>query len=208
MVFDVDSKIRAEQFKFFASALQSSKLKSYVPLFVKESEVNVVSACAWCHSASITGSSGCCLPSVAISSFWWWIQLPGASKRSVCHMQVSHPCNHPTHSSLTVVHKAAQGYIGTLLMGQVRLSMLRFLQDYFASWPQEGTVDLFEKIAELIIMTASRTLMGETASCLAHDCISVCLHLYRRLKSLRANRAVQLLQINSDAATQFAVDTC
>ena len=33
-------------------------------------------------------------------------------------------------------------------------------QDYFATWPQEGTVDLFEKIAELIIMTASRTLMG------------------------------------------------
>jgi len=28
VVFDVDSKIRAEQFKFFASALQSSKLKS------------------------------------------------------------------------------------------------------------------------------------------------------------------------------------
>ncbi|KAL3157764.1 hypothetical protein ABBQ32_012190 [Trebouxia sp. C0010 RCD-2024] len=70
VVFDVDSKIRAEQFKFFASALQSSKLKSYIPLFAKESE------------------------------------------------------------------------------------------DYFAAWPQEGTVDLFQKIAELIIMTASRTLMG------------------------------------------------
>ena len=34
------------------------------------------------------------------------------------------------------------------------------MQDFFATWPQEGTVDLFEKIAELIIMTASRTLMG------------------------------------------------
>ena len=34
------------------------------------------------------------------------------------------------------------------------------MQDYFAAWPQEGTVDLFEKVAELIIMTASRTLMG------------------------------------------------
>ena len=34
------------------------------------------------------------------------------------------------------------------------------MQNYFAAWPQEGTVDLFEKIAELIIMTASRTLMG------------------------------------------------
>ncbi len=44
VVFDVDSKIRAEQFKFFASALQSSKLKSYVPLFVKESEVTSQSA--------------------------------------------------------------------------------------------------------------------------------------------------------------------
>ena len=31
----------------------------------------------------------------------------------------------------------------------------------FATWPAEGTVDLFEKVAELIIMTASRTLMGE-----------------------------------------------
>ena len=40
VVFDVDSKIRAEQFKFFASALQSSKLKTYIPLFAKESEVN------------------------------------------------------------------------------------------------------------------------------------------------------------------------
>ena len=39
VVFDVDSRIRAEQFKFFASALQSSKLKSYIPLFAKESEV-------------------------------------------------------------------------------------------------------------------------------------------------------------------------
>ena len=44
VVFDVDSKIRAEQFKFFASALQSSKLKSYVPLFVKESEVMPVTS--------------------------------------------------------------------------------------------------------------------------------------------------------------------
>ena len=44
VVFDVDSKTRLEQFKFFASALQSSKLKSYVPLFVKESEVTLQSA--------------------------------------------------------------------------------------------------------------------------------------------------------------------
>ena len=46
VVFDVDSKIRAEQFKFFASALQSSKLKSYVPLFLKESEVRVANLCS------------------------------------------------------------------------------------------------------------------------------------------------------------------
>lgn len=87
------------------------------------------------------------------------------------------------------MHKAAQRYIGTLLMGQVRLSMLRFLQDYFASWPQEGTVDLFEKIAELIIMTASRTLMGETASCLAHDCISACLHLLQTSEKLEGKQS-------------------
>lgn len=46
VVFDVDSKIRAEQFKFFASALQSSKLKSYIPLFAKESEVRLIAPVA------------------------------------------------------------------------------------------------------------------------------------------------------------------
>ena len=43
VVFDVDSKVRAEQFRFFASALQTGKLKSYVPLFVKETEVRLCS---------------------------------------------------------------------------------------------------------------------------------------------------------------------
>lgn len=50
VVFDVDSKVRAEQFRFFASALQTSKLKSYVPLFVKETEV--CSMCASCMSSA------------------------------------------------------------------------------------------------------------------------------------------------------------
>ena len=50
VVFDVDSKIRAEQFKFFASALQSSKLKSYIPLFAMESEVRIDhSLLLWLH---------------------------------------------------------------------------------------------------------------------------------------------------------------
>ena len=39
VVFDVDHKVRAEQFRFFAEALKTSRLKLYVPQFVMEAEV-------------------------------------------------------------------------------------------------------------------------------------------------------------------------
>eukprot|EP00891_Asterochloris_glomerata_P008191 jgi/Astpho2/8191/e_gw1.00120.216.1_t len=70
VVYDIDHKIRAEHFRFFGEALKTSKLKEYVPHFVKETE------------------------------------------------------------------------------------------EYFAKWPQEGVVDLSHEFAELIILTASRTLLG------------------------------------------------
>jgi sterol 14alpha-demethylase len=70
VVFDVDHKTRAEQFRFFGDALKSSRLASYVPHFVSEARA------------------------------------------------------------------------------------------YFAQWGDEGVVDLKDALAELIILTASRTLMG------------------------------------------------
>ncbi|KAK9831328.1 hypothetical protein WJX81_002868 [Elliptochloris bilobata] len=70
VVFDVDHKVRAEQFRFFAEALKTAKLKLYVPHFVSEAEA------------------------------------------------------------------------------------------YFAKWGDAGEVDLSKAFAELIILTASRTLMG------------------------------------------------
>ena len=39
VVYDIDHKIRAEHFRFFGEALKTSKLKEYVPQFVKETEV-------------------------------------------------------------------------------------------------------------------------------------------------------------------------
>ncbi|KAK9794631.1 hypothetical protein WJX73_002662 [Symbiochloris irregularis] len=38
VVFDVDHKTRGEQFRFFAEALKSARLKLYVPLFVQETQ--------------------------------------------------------------------------------------------------------------------------------------------------------------------------
>jgi sterol 14alpha-demethylase len=38
VVFAVDEKVRAEQFQMLANALKSSKMASYVPVFVKEAE--------------------------------------------------------------------------------------------------------------------------------------------------------------------------
>eukprot|EP00884_Botryococcus_braunii_P003088 jgi/Botrbrau1/12780/Bobra.0238s0017.1 len=70
VVFDVDHKTRAEQFRFFADALKGSRMQAYVPHFVREA------------------------------------------------------------------------------------------QDFFGSWGDEGIVDLKEQLSELIILTASRTLMG------------------------------------------------
>lgn len=70
VVFDVDSKIRAEQFKFFASALQSSKLKSYIPLFAKESEVNTsfIAIVPRCNAIAILVEVHC-----LFSSHYWCI---------------------------------------------------------------------------------------------------------------------------------------
>ncbi len=38
------------------------------------------------------------------------------------------------------------------------------MQAYFAKWDNEGVVDLQEKLSELVILTASRTLMGAAAA--------------------------------------------
>ena len=37
-------------------------------------------------------------------------------------------------------------------------------QDFFSKWGQEGTIDFAKTFSELIILTASRTLMGMHAS--------------------------------------------
>ena len=40
VVFDVDHKVRAEQFRFFAEALKTQRMRLYVPQFVQEAEVS------------------------------------------------------------------------------------------------------------------------------------------------------------------------
>ena len=43
------------------------------------------------------------------------------------------------------------------------------LQDFFAKWGQEGTIDFARTFSELIILTASRTLMGAPCwHCMPH----------------------------------------
>lgn len=41
MVYDVDQKVRTEQFRFFTEALKKDRLKKYVPMFAAEAEVSV-----------------------------------------------------------------------------------------------------------------------------------------------------------------------
>lgn len=39
VVYDVDLKVRTEQFRFFTEALKKDRLKKYVPMFAAEAEV-------------------------------------------------------------------------------------------------------------------------------------------------------------------------
>ncbi len=42
-------------------------------------------------------------------------------------------------------------------------------QDFFSKWGQEGTIDFAKTFSELIILTASRTLMGTHTSSIAAE---------------------------------------
>ena len=42
VVFDVDHKTRGEQFRFFAEALKTARLRLYIPLFVQEAQVSLL----------------------------------------------------------------------------------------------------------------------------------------------------------------------
>lgn len=45
VVFDVEQRIRTEQFRMFTDALKKERLKSYVPQFVQEAEVRAGGTC-------------------------------------------------------------------------------------------------------------------------------------------------------------------
>ena len=47
-----------------------------------------------------------------------------------------------------------------ILIKECILTARSRLQDFFAKWGQEGTIDFAKTFSELIILTASRTLMG------------------------------------------------
>ncbi len=66
VVYDVEQKIRTEQFRFFTEALKKDRLKKYVPLFVMEAEVSSRMACVeregWARCAcmhAFDSNSGC-----------------------------------------------------------------------------------------------------------------------------------------------------
>jgi sterol 14-demethylase len=42
VVYDVDQKIRTEQFRWFTEALKKDRLKKYVPMFLMEAEVGAI----------------------------------------------------------------------------------------------------------------------------------------------------------------------
>lgn len=46
VVYDVDQKVRTEQFRFFTEALKKDRLKKYVPMFAAEAEVSTAAAAA------------------------------------------------------------------------------------------------------------------------------------------------------------------
>lgn len=62
VVFDVDQKIRNEQFRFFTEALKKDRLKSYVPQFTSEAEVSLHGAgCTHTRALVAAHLSGRCM---------------------------------------------------------------------------------------------------------------------------------------------------
>lgn len=55
VVYDVEQKVRTEQFRFFTEALKKERLKKYVPLFVMEAEVSSLAM----HASEEGGRDGC-----------------------------------------------------------------------------------------------------------------------------------------------------
>ncbi len=64
------AQVRAEQFRFFAEALKTAKLKLYVPHFVSEAEVPPASWACLAASAVISRArtGPCCPPDAASPS--------------------------------------------------------------------------------------------------------------------------------------------
>lgn len=53
VVYDVDQKVRTEQFRFFTEALKKDRLKKYVPMFAAEADVSEL----WCRVNSLNDST-------------------------------------------------------------------------------------------------------------------------------------------------------
>lgn len=133
VIYDVDVSVRIEQVRFFAESLKTEKLKSYVPLFVSEAEVQLCSptcAAAFDRHAALQCMLRCAINMAAETVPSTWQQdMNGITRDS------------------------RDSFMPRVL--------LLLLQAFFAKWDDEGIVDLNSELAELIILTASRTLMGE-----------------------------------------------
>ena len=59
VVYDVEQKVRTEQFRFFTEALKRDRLKKYVPMFAAEAEVGLFSPThgSLCEAAGLEPSS-------------------------------------------------------------------------------------------------------------------------------------------------------
>ena len=138
VVFDVDIKIRTEQIRFFTESLKTSKLQSYVPQFVMEAEVRPASQMN-AHVADLFLASARSRESPH-RGFW----------RVEAHRRSLAQCLSPWLLSKDISSSHSRS---------IRACAF---QAYFAKWGDEGVVDLQEKLSELVILTASRTLMGAT----------------------------------------------
>lgn len=158
VVYDVDQRIRSEQFRFVADALRTTKLRTYVPAFKQvagrrrgRGPPALSPRCVLPDALSAMLHALLCGPPCAASR-----ELAAQARlvRYLCLLAWLPISASPAEASCRPERPRAAAPAPSPARTQEA-------EAYFAKWGDEGVVDLMQAFSDLIILTASRTLLGE-----------------------------------------------
>ncbi|KAK4371857.1 hypothetical protein RND71_007241 [Anisodus tanguticus] len=192
VVFDVDYTIRQEQFRFFTESLRVTKLKGYVDQMVMEAEtIRQEQFRFFTESLRVTKLKGY-VDQMVMEAESCMNGFSGHVPETDLSQQEVYQFNVPTLGPGVVFDvdytirqeqfrfkscmNCFSGH-GTLpyYYGVVCLDIF-YREEYFSKWGDSGEVDLKYELEHLIILTASRCLLGEEVRNKLFDDVSALFH--------------------------------